>query len=74
MLTYLCDNKRHLICKPYSISNLHEMAKSLNIKRCWYHSGKFPHYDIPKQRIGEITNKCVLVSTRKLLTIIKNAK
>jgi len=73
MLTYLCDNKRHLICKPYGVGNLHKMAKSLNIKRCWYHAGKFPHYDIPKRRIEEITNKCVLIGTRELLAIIKNA-
>ena len=30
-MKYLCDNKRHLICEPYSIENLHKMAKELNI-------------------------------------------
>lgn len=28
----LCDNKRHLICVPYTIQNLHKMAENLNIK------------------------------------------
>lgn len=34
MLKYYCDNNRHLICKPYLIENLHEMAKRLEIKKC----------------------------------------
>jgi len=36
-MIYLTDRKRHLICIPYSIENLHKMAKELNIKRCWFH-------------------------------------
>lgn len=47
-MEFYCDNKRHLICKPYSIENLHLMAKQLNIKRCWFHKN---HYDIPKKKI-----------------------
>ena len=31
-LEYLTDGARHLICQPYSIENLHEMARQLNIK------------------------------------------
>jgi len=34
-----------------SIENLHLMAESLNIKRCWFHRD---HYDIPKKRIIKI--------------------
>lgn len=63
---------RHLICVPYSIENLHRMAEDLGIKRCWFHSGaSYPHYDIPKRRIAEITAKCELVSARHILAIIK---
>lgn len=47
------------------------MAKELDIKRCWYHPGKFPHYDIPKRRINEIQSKCKIVSIRKLHNTIK---
>lgn len=54
-MKYICDNQRHLICKPYSKDNLHKMAKDLDIKRCWFHKD---HYDIPKRRIGEIKKKC----------------
>jgi hypothetical protein len=49
-MKYYCDNMRHLVCVPYSIDNLHKMAKELNINRCWFHANaSYPHYDIPKK-------------------------
>lgn len=71
-MRYLCDDMRHLVCLPYSITNLHAMAADLGLKRCWYHSGQYPHYDIPKRRIAEITAKCELVSGRDALRIVKS--
>lgn len=47
------------------------MAEALNIKRCWFHPGKYPHYDIPKRRIEEIQKRCNVVSGREILAIIK---
>lgn len=73
-MKYLTDGKRHLICLPYSVSNLHVMAEKLNIKRCWYHGGKYPHYDIPKERTQEILDICEKVSSRDIIEIIKFAK
>ena len=70
-MRYLCDTMRHLVCLPYSVENLHAMARDLKIKRCWYHGGNHPHYDIPKRRIAEITAKCELVAPRRILEIIK---
>ena len=71
-LAYFCDTDRHLVCWPFSEENLHRMARDLGIKRCWYHSSaRFPHYDIPKRRIEEITSRCTLVSSRDILSIIK---
>lgn len=67
-MRYICDNKRHLICEPYSIENLHKMAEELNIKKCWFHKGN--HYDIPKKRIEEIQNKCDVISTKEIVKII----
>lgn len=67
-LTYYCDEKRHLICKPYSKENLHKMAEDLGIKRCWFHKN---HYDIPKLRIKEITEKCTVVTSQEIVLIIK---
>lgn len=66
---FFYDNKRHLVCEPYSIDNLHLMAKELNIKRCWFHKD---HYDIPKRRFEEIANKCNLTSTKRIWEIIHN--
>lgn len=72
MLTYYCDNARHLVCTPYTVENLHKMAEALDIKPCWYHAGaSYDHYDIPKRRIAEITAKCKLVSARDILAICK---
>lgn len=74
-LQYFCDEMRHLVCLPYSIENLHQMAKELGIKRCWYHpSPNGKHYDIPKKRIAEITAKCNLVSPYRILEIVKTGK
>ena len=67
-LIYYCDNKRHLVCIPYSIDNLHIMADDLNIKRSWFHKN---HYDIPQKRIKEITDLCNKVSSKDIINIIK---
>ena len=67
-MRYLTDRKRHLICVPYSIENLHMMANELGIARCWFHKD---HYDIPKRRIDEIESKCEIVSSRDIVKIIR---
>lgn len=67
-MIYKCDNKRHLVCIPYSIENLHMMAEDLGIKKCWFHKN---HYDIPKKRIAEIQSKCDVITDREILAIIK---
>ena len=66
-LTYIADSSRHLICSPYSIDNLHQMAEELNIKRCWFHKD---HYDIPKKRITEIQDKCTIVDSKTIVKYI----
>lgn len=72
MLTYCCDDSRHLVCLPYTTENLHVMAADLGIKHCWFHSNaSYPHYDIPKKRFDEIRSRCVLVSTRTILLIVQ---
>lgn len=69
-IKFYCDNKRHIVCLPYSIENLHIMAEELGIKKCWFHKD---HYDIPKRRIEEITNKCILVSPKQIVRIKNGA-
>jgi hypothetical protein len=70
-MQFYCDDKRHLICVPYSIENLHKMGEILGIKRCWFHK---THYDIPKKRINEITKKCTTITTKQIVKIIKDGK
>jgi len=71
-MRYFCDDQRHLICDPYTIANLHAMAENLDIKRCWFHRGKFPHYDIPQRRIEEIKAKCEVVTPAKIVEMIRS--
>jgi hypothetical protein len=66
-IIYLSDGI-HLICYPYTINNLHEMANRLGIKRCWFHKN---HYDIPKRRINEIISKCQKIDSKTIVMIIK---
>ena len=68
-MRYLIDGKRHLICEPYSIENLHKMAEDLGINRCWFHKGNIPHYDIPKRRMDEIASKCEIVTSKDIVKI-----
>ena len=68
-LKYITDGKRHLICVPYSIENLHIMAEQLDIKRCWFHKN---HYDIPVKRIEEIEKKCKIISPKEIVEIIRH--
>lgn len=68
-IEYICDDSRHLWCLPYSAENLHQMAKDLNIKRCWYHKRLIlTHYDIPKRRIKEIEGKCTKITSTQIFT------
>lgn len=51
------------------------MAAALGIKRCWFHaSASYPHYDIPKLRIAEITSRCELVDGRTILRVVKGGQ
>jgi hypothetical protein len=65
-LEYVCDNKRHLVCRPYSFSNLAIMADDLGLKRHWFHKD---HYDIPVRRMEEIMDKCTIVSSKEIVEI-----
>lgn len=71
-MIYLCDSKRHLVCFPYSVPNLHAMAEDLGIDKVWFHrNSRWPHYDIPKRRIVEIRGKVFHIrSTKDLVRII----
>lgn len=69
-MKYVTDGRRHLICVPYSVDNLHQMADQLGLKRCWFHKN---HYDIPMRRKAEIEALCELVSSKDIVRIINGA-
>jgi len=69
-LEYICDDKRHLVCLPYSIPNLRRMAMELKISQVWFHRD---HYDIPLKRVQEIMAKCRIVRTREIVQIARRA-
>lgn len=74
-MVFFCDDKRHLVCLPYSVDNLHKMATELGIKTCWFHNKPgLWHYDIPKRRVAEITAKCTLVTSKQIITIINTGE
>ena len=64
----VCDNKRHLVCLPYSIENLHFIARVFGIKKHWFHKN---HYDIPKSKIQEVMDCAKVVSSKEIVKIIK---
>lgn len=63
----ICDNRRHLVCLPYSIKNLHRMAAQLNLKRHWFHRD---HYDIPVGRRSQIEHAALQVNTKTIVRLI----
>lgn len=71
-MRFFSDSMRHLVCYPYSIENLHAMARELGIKRCWFHAGsRYPHYDVPKLRVIEIASRTAVVKPIVVLGIVK---
>lgn len=70
-LKFFCDNKRHLVCLPYSKENLHRMAEELGIKRCWFDKD---HYDIPLRRIKEIEARCTIVPSKWIVLLVRGRK
>jgi len=68
-IRFYTDGKRRLVCVPYSIENLHAMAEQLDIQRYWFHNG---HYVIPKKKLTEVENQCMMVSSKEIVRIIQN--
>lgn len=71
-LEFFYDSQRHLVCKPYSVDNLHCMAAILRINNCWYHNAKHKHYDIPKKMFENFwLYPAKKVSPKEILKICK---
>lgn len=70
-IRFFTDGARHLVCYPFSLPGLHEMARNLGIKPCWFHAGRLPHYDVPKGRANNLPERVTVITSRQLLAIIK---
>lgn len=73
-LRYFIDKSRHITCLPFSVENLHAMAEDLGIKRCWFHSGAYPHYDAPRKMFDDLRERCEVITPRETLAIIQGRK
>lgn len=74
-LTYITD-KIHLICLPYTVENLHEMAKRLKIRKHFFHNTvNKPHYDLPVTRRKHLLEEEIhkIASSKELVNIINNS-
>lgn len=72
---YLADRKRHLVCYPYGLPELHRMAEDLGLDRRWFDSNpKHPHYVIPLTRLDEIFARCRIVRPRQILAVIRGGQ
>jgi hypothetical protein len=66
-MIYVTDKKRHLVCFPYTLENLHIMAEDLGIGKHWFHKD---HYDIPKKRKEEIEGYCIVLHTKEIVKLV----
>lgn len=64
-----------------SLPELHEFAKELDIKRCWFEgmSKGHPHYDIPKKKLPLIKQlvkdgRILKLTSKELVLIIQGQK
>lgn len=67
------DGRRHLICLPYSVQNLHYMGAQLSLGKHWYHASR-GHYDIPVTRRNELEKLCLKVPPKTIARVILNHK
>ena len=61
------DGRRHLVCLPYSIRNLHMMGAQIGLGKHWFHRD---HYDIPVTRIDSIRANSLHVSPKSIVRLI----
>ena len=72
-MRYFADERRHLICVPYTRENLLAMADDLDIPRHWYHGGTYPHIDMPARQVIRILDdpRVTIVSPREIVMMAR---
>lgn len=62
------------IISDTSLGELHAYCQSIGIKKCWFHRGTFPHYDIPvkmRKSFFDLT-KLEKVTPRDIVKILRD--
>lgn len=68
----LSDHKRHLVCLPYDVLDLHRLAEILGIGEHFFHRKPYPHYDIPARRVAEIQARTLVVRPRDIVMVCRS--
>lgn len=60
----------HLL-SDLSLEELHEFAKSIGVKKCFFHNSSIPHYDLrPAKRELAVANGAIEVKSNKQLVLV----
>ena len=73
-LSYFVDAERHLVCLPYTVENLHLMARRLGISRAWFHrtrGGRHAHYDVPVNMTAHVRESAILLTPRDIVMLCR---
>lgn len=66
----ILTDKIHLITDG-KIEELHEFAKSIDLKRCWFENHKFKHYNIKGEKVKLALEKgAKLVTARDIVQVL----
>lgn len=56
----------HLVSTA-GLQDLHDFAASVGIKRCWFHPGRHPHYDLPRRMRGQPLAGAITVTSKEIV-------
>ena len=73
LIDYSKNGWSHLVAD--SIPNLHQFAKNMGVKKCWYENKrgkKQPHYDIKAKKVDiAIKNGAIQSTSKEILLFLK---
>lgn len=70
-ITFITD-KKHLICVPYNLENLHKSANHLCIDPSLFKKNHYSIKEYSKEIIEDISKSCRIVKTDNIVEIIQS--
>lgn len=67
----LCSDGVHVVSSDGDPKTLKKLMRENGIKDCWYHAGKYPHYDLPKRMRNKSWPFLFAVSSKTIIEIVK---